>query len=101
VVAGLAASSTGVFSGQACATSHAAGSGGSARSSSVGLYLTCYYAGGSIGAVTPAPFYAGGGWPACAGLLAAVVVVSVLVALGTWPTNHSVGELSTPQGARV
>lgn len=89
VVAGLAASSTGVFSGQACATGYAAESGKAARSSAVGLYLTAYYAGGSIGAVAPAPFYALAGWNACAGLLAAVIGLSILVALAAWPARTS------------
>ncbi|MET8625167.1 MFS transporter [Kitasatospora sp. NPDC004669] len=84
VIVGLAASSTGVFSGQACAIGYAAEAGGPARSSAVGLYLTSYYAGGSIGAVAPSPLYTAAGWSACVGLLAAVIGAGVLVALAVW-----------------
>lgn len=84
VITGLAGSSTCVFSAQSCATGYAAESGKAARSSAVGLYLTSYYAGGSIGAIVPAPFYAAGGWPACAGLLAGVTVVSMVIAVLAW-----------------
>ncbi|SDQ70678.1 MFS transporter [Quadrisphaera sp. DSM 44207] len=87
VVAGLAASSTGVFSSQACATGHAAAAAGSSRSGAVGLYLTCYYAGGGVGAVAPAPVYASAGWGGCVVLLAAVAAASVVVALLAWPAG--------------
>jgi YNFM family putative membrane transporter len=99
VIAGLAASSTGVFSGQACAIGYAAESGGSAKSSAVGLYLTSYYAGGSIGAIAPAPLYDAAGWSACAGLLAAVVGAGVVVALIAWPARTA--PAPSTQGARA
>jgi predicted MFS family arabinose efflux permease len=87
VVAGLAGSSTGVFSGQACATGYAAESAGSARSGAVGLYLTSYYAGGSIGAIAPAPLYARAGWNGCAALLVAVIGAGTVAALISWPAR--------------
>jgi YNFM family putative membrane transporter len=87
VVAGLAASSTGVFAAQACATAQAAASGGAARSSAVGLYLTCYYAGGGAGAVAPAPLFEAVGWSACVGLLCAVAVLGAVAALVSWPAR--------------
>ena len=87
VVAGLALSCTGVFAAQSCATAQAAASGGAARSSAVGLYLTCYYAGGGVGAVAPAPLFSSAGWTACVGLLCAVAVLGALVALLTWPAR--------------
>jgi MFS transporter, YNFM family, putative membrane transport protein len=87
VVAGLAASSTGVFAGQACATGYAAGAGGPARGGAVGWYLTFYYAGGSIGAVAPGPVYDGVGWGACVALLAAVVAAGAVTATAAWRTD--------------
>jgi predicted MFS family arabinose efflux permease len=84
VVAGLAGSSTGVFCGQVCATGYTAEAGAHARSSAVGLYLTSYYLGGSIGAVAPGPLYRWAGWPACAGLLAVVIIISMVVAFLAW-----------------
>ncbi|WP_448608845.1 MFS transporter [Geodermatophilus sp. URMC 60] len=85
VVAGLAGACTGVFAAQACATAQAAASGGAARSSAVGLYLTCYYAGGGVGAVAPAPLFVAGGWTACVGLLCAVAVLGAGAGLAAWP----------------
>jgi MFS transporter, YNFM family, putative membrane transport protein len=87
VVAGLAGVCTGVFAAQACATAQAAASGGAARSSAVGLYLTCYYAGGGVGAVVPAPLFSAAGWPACVGLLGAVAVLGAVAALVSWPAR--------------
>lgn len=89
VIAGLAASCTGVFCGQSCATGYAAEAGSTARSGAVGLYLTSYYLGGSVGAVAPAPFFAWAGWPACAGLLAGVTGISVAVAAAVWRREAS------------
>lgn len=100
VVAGLGAACTGVFAAQACATAQAAADGGVARSSAVGLYLTCYYAGGGVGAVVPAPLFSSVGWPACVGLLAAVAVLGALPALLGWPARAgaqpSAGRARTP-----
>jgi YNFM family putative membrane transporter len=87
VVAGLAGACTGVFAAQACATAQAAASGGAARSSAVGLYLTCYYVGGGIGAVVPAPLFSSAGWPACVGLLSVVAVLGAVAALVSWPAR--------------
>ena len=87
VVAGLTGACTGVFAAQACATAQAAASGGAARSSAVGLYLTCYYAGGGVGAVVPAPLFSSVGWPACVGLLGAVAVLGAVAALVSWPAR--------------
>jgi predicted MFS family arabinose efflux permease len=92
VVVGLAGACTGVFAAQACATAQAASSGGvsnagAARSSAVGLYLTCYYAGGGVGAVVPAPLYAALGWGACVGLLCGVAVLGAGAALVAWPAG--------------
>ncbi|WP_209307806.1 MFS transporter [Geodermatophilus sp. DF01_2] len=87
VVAGLAGASTGVFAAQACATGQAAESGGRARSSAVGLYLTCYYAGGGIGAVAPAPLYEAAGWAGCVALLAAVTVLAAVAGSLAWPVG--------------
>lgn len=87
VVAGLAGACTGVFAAQACATAQAASSGGAARSSAVGLYLTCYYAGGGVGAVVPAPLFEAAGWSACVGLLSGVAVLGAVVAVAAWPAR--------------
>ena len=48
------------------------------RSSAVGLYVTAFYIGGSMGAFLPGLAWDSGGWPAC---VAMVVVMCALMAL--------------------
>ncbi|MET0341913.1 MAG: MFS transporter [Polyangiales bacterium] len=84
VIAGLACCSTGVFAGQVCATGQAAIAAGRAKSSGVGLYLSCYYLGGSLGAVVPAPAFRIYGFAGCAAEIALVLAVGLVVALAAW-----------------
>ncbi len=45
-----------------------------AKSTAVGLYVTCYYVGGSLGGILPAGIWHRAGWPGC-------VVLSIVVQL--------------------
>src|ERR1035437_1370645 len=70
VILGLALVSTGVFISQTASQSHlrvAAPAG--ARVTAAGLYLTCYYLGGTAAGVVPGAFWALGKWPACVGFI--------------------------------
>jgi predicted MFS family arabinose efflux permease len=81
IVAGLAIAAASGFVAQTCATSYLAGAASRGRSSAVGLYVTCYYVGGSAGAVAPAALYRLCGWPGVVGLdILVLVVVAALVA---------------------
>jgi predicted MFS family arabinose efflux permease len=51
------------------------------RSSAVGLYATCFYAGGGIGAILPGFAWSTFGWPAC---VAMVVMMLLLMATVIW-----------------
>ena len=85
VVLGLALMCTGVFISQACATSYlreATPSGG--RAAAIGLYVCCYYIGGTMGGVVPSYAWKIGGWPACVGLVAVVQCVTIAVAFLGW-----------------
>lgn len=77
VVAALALFSASLFSAQAAATSFVAEASGEARAPSVGLYVTCYYLGGSVGGVLPAAIWAHAGWSGVAGMIALVGAISV------------------------
>jgi len=77
IIAGLAITSVSGFACQAAATGLLAQRAGSARSSALGLYVTCYYLGGSTGATAPALVWARAGWPGCVAL-----VILVLAAMG-------------------
>lgn len=80
IIIGLALFSSGKFVLQATATSQMGKVAGRARSAAAGLYLTFYYAGGSLGAVVPAFFWKWGGWPACVALVFTVTWITILFA---------------------
>ena len=84
IVVGLALSCMAVFAGQSCATGYTAQHAKTGRSAATGLYLTCYYLGGSIGAIAPAPFYAHHGWFGCAALICLVALASTVLAQAAW-----------------
>jgi MFS transporter, YNFM family, putative membrane transport protein len=50
------------------------------RSSAVGLYVTCFYVGGSMGAVLGGLAWQAGGWPACLALVIAMLAAMALIA---------------------
>jgi MFS family permease len=77
VIAGLALFSSGVFVSQSAATVQTGHVSVRARSVAAGIYVTFYYAGGSLGSVAPAWFWSRGGWPACVGLFTAVSVATL------------------------
>lgn len=54
------------------------------RSSAIGLYVTIYYIGGSIGALLPAPAYAAFGWPGCVVLTIAVLALMAAAVTIAW-----------------
>jgi predicted MFS family arabinose efflux permease len=63
---------------QTIATGYVAATATEGRSSAVGLYVTAFYIGGSVGAFLPGLAWDAGGWPAC---VAMIVVMCALMAL--------------------
>ena len=84
IVLGLALSSTGVFLAQAAANAFTTATAGDNKAGAVGLYLTCYYLGGSFGAVVPAMIWGRWGWPGCVALIIGFQLLSLLIALVGW-----------------
>jgi len=85
VLPGLGLVCTGVFVAQATANSflrHAAAPG--TRASAAGLYICCYYLGGTAGGVIPSYVWNLGRWPACVTLLASILLLTLLIALVGW-----------------
>jgi MFS transporter, YNFM family, putative membrane transport protein len=85
VLAGLGLLCTGVFMGQATATSFlrlAAPPEG--RASAAGLYVCCYYIGGTVAGVLPAYTWELGKWPACVALIACQLAATLAIALVGW-----------------
>lgn len=85
VFGGLGLLSTGVFIAQSTAASFlriAAPEG--TRASAAGLYLSCYYLGGTAAGVLPGYMWSLGKWPACVALVAGVLVVVLVIAFVGW-----------------
>ena len=91
VMAGLAVGCSGVFISQASATSYVSSSAKQDRALAVGLYVTFYYTGGSMGAITPGWLWNSYGWPGCVALVIAVQLFIAAIAWTMW----------TPRGAHA
>jgi len=84
IVLGLALSSTGVFLAQAAASAFTTATARHNKAGAVGLYLTCYYLGGSFGAIVPAVIWERWGWMGCVALIIGFQLLSLLIALAGW-----------------
>jgi MFS family permease len=78
VLAGLTLASSGVFIANSAATSYIGTAAEHGRALAVGIYVTCYYVGGSFGAAAPGWLWDRWGWTGCVGL-----VICVQAALAT------------------
>ena len=90
IIVGLTLVSSGVFIAQTAAQSHlrvAAPPG--ARVTAAGLYMSCYYVGGTAAGVLPGAFWAIGKWPACAAFIVVMQAVALAIALIGWRTSDS------------
>lgn len=95
VIIGLTLLSSGVFIAQTASQSHlrvAAPPG--TRVTAAGLYLTCYYLGGTAAGVVPGAFWNLGKWPACVGFIVVMQLIAFTIALAGWRTR-------SPQPAAV
>ena len=84
IVVGLALSSTGVFLAQAAANAFTTATARDNKAGAVGVYLTCYYLGGSCGAIVPALFWERWGWAGCVTLVIGFQLLTLLIALTGW-----------------
>jgi predicted MFS family arabinose efflux permease len=83
IVFGLALMATCGLLCQAVSTSYVAVTAQAGRSSAVGLYVTSFYLGGSVGAAAGGGAWLWGGWPACVAMMIAVLaVMAAIVAFG-------------------
>ena len=87
VIVGLTLVSSGVFIAQTASQSHlrVAAPPGS-RVTAAGLYMTCYYLGGTAAGIVPGAFWALGKWPACAAFIIAMQALALAIALLGWRT---------------
>lgn len=84
IVAGLALSSTGVFLAQAAANAFISATAQANKAGAVGVYLTCYYLGGSCGAIVPGLMWERWGWAGCVALIIGFQLLTLLIALTGW-----------------
>jgi MFS transporter, YNFM family, putative membrane transport protein len=90
VILGLALLSSGVFVAQTASQSHlreAAPPG--ARVTAAGVYLSCYYLGGTAAGVVPGIFWAIGKWPACVAFIVFMQLTALAVAMVGWRRSGS------------
>jgi len=84
ILLGLALCCSGTFVAQSASTSYIGTVAHEARAAAVGLYVLFYYVGGSFGAAVPGQFWSRGGWTACVMLIAAVQMLTILLAAVFW-----------------
>lgn len=84
IVLGLAMMATCGLLCQAVSTSYVAVTAQAGRSSAVGLYVTSFYLGGSVGAAAGGGAWIWGGWPACVAMMIAVLVIMAAIVTFAW-----------------
>jgi predicted MFS family arabinose efflux permease len=84
IIAGLAFSTGCGFMCQAVATGFVTITAREGRSSAVGLYVTCYYIGGSAGGVLPGFVWNAAGWPGCVAMVTAVLLLMAVTVHLSW-----------------
>jgi predicted MFS family arabinose efflux permease len=71
---------------QAISTGYVAATATEGRSSAVGLYVTVFYIGGSVGAALPGLLWSKGGWPAVIAMTVIMVSVMAAIVATVWRT---------------
>jgi len=90
VILGLALFSCGLFVLQGIATGFVPQVAAGNASAAVGLYITAYYIGGSLGAVVPGPIWHQYGWTGCVLLIWGVLMTVGVIAYRLWLSDPSV-----------
>ncbi len=87
IIVGLAMLSSGVFIAQTAAQSHLrVAAPPESRVTAAGVYMSCYYLGGTTAGFLPGLFWAIGKWPACVAFIVFTQAVSLTIALIGWRT---------------
>jgi YNFM family putative membrane transporter len=84
IIAGLAIVAACGFLCQTISTSYVATTATEGPSSAIGLYVSCYYIGGSVGGVLPGLIWNRGGWPGCIALVIAVLALMAITISIFW-----------------
>lgn len=84
ILGGLALIAGAVFVEQSLTIAYIGTAVQHAKSTAVGLYVTCYYVGGSLGGILPAGIWHRAGWTGCVLLSVAVQLAMLVIALVFW-----------------
>jgi predicted MFS family arabinose efflux permease len=85
IILGLALMSSGVFIAQTASQSFLRiATPPESRVTGAGLYMSCYYLGGTAAGVVPAIFWSIGKWPACVAFILVTQSVALAIALVSW-----------------
>jgi MFS family permease len=90
---GLAMTGSGVFIAQTCANSFlrdAAAAG--TRVSAAGMYICCYYIGGTVGGTLPGVAWRFAGWSGCVALTCSFLLIGAGLAFFGWRTRPDVAD---------
>ncbi|WP_322044491.1 MFS transporter [Paraburkholderia sp. J67] len=87
ILVGLALGSTAVFVEQAAANAFISQTAGAARATAIGLYLSFYYLGGSLGSVLPVPAWRQWGWSGCVAFVMGAQLMAGGLAWWFWREN--------------
>ncbi|HLO77637.1 MAG TPA: MFS transporter, partial [Magnetospirillum sp.] len=91
VVVGLAVLVCGIFICQTASISMISATAKASRSAAMGMYVTLYYVGGSLGAVVPAPAWHAVGWPGCVAIVVTVALCGLGLAARFWTAPRHQG----------
>lgn len=95
ILVGLAISAASGFLCQAVSTGVVAVSAEHGHSSAVGLYVSCYYVGGSVGGVLPGFIWNAAHWPGCIGMVVVVLAMMALLVWRFWAERRLASSAST------
>ncbi|RQV04972.1 MFS transporter [Burkholderia cenocepacia] len=84
ILTGLALSSTAVFVEQASANAFISRAARGARSTAIGIYLSFYYFGGSLGSVLPVPAWNRWGWAGCVAFVVGAQAIAGALVFFFW-----------------
>jgi len=76
---------------QATSTGYVTATAHEGRSSAVGLYVSSFYVGGSVGGFVPGLAWSVAGWPGVIALAAAVLVIIAAIVAVVWPGREGGG----------
>jgi len=95
IVAALAICAGAGFLCQSLSTSFITVTARTGASSAVGVYVSCYYVGGSAGSVLPGFAWNAAGWPGCVVLTALVLVAMAAIVWAAWGDTPASREKTT------